>query len=193
MSPPDAAPPARRAAPRRLPEGGLLLVVFVLGLALTFLGGSVRTPRFELAPDGQRQRAFTTNSDGERVPAFEEKNKFLNAQNLAQLAKDTSFIAIMAAGATFIIISGGIDLSVGAIYALASVLGAMVLHASTRPLTEATDLANISFSAASKATSTMRSTPLAPITHGTPTYMSLMPNWPDRWAAQGNTRFLSLR
>src|SRR5205807_6677769 len=35
---------------------------------------------------------------------------------------------IMAVGATFVIISGGIDLSVGAIYALASVLGALVLH-----------------------------------------------------------------
>ncbi|MBI4661704.1 MAG: ABC transporter permease [Verrucomicrobia bacterium] len=41
----------------------------------------------------------------------------------------TSFIAVMAVGATFVIISGGIDLSVGATYALASVLGAMVLHA----------------------------------------------------------------
>ena len=34
----------------------------------------------------------------------------------------------MAVGATFVIISGGIDLSVGAIYALASVLGALTLH-----------------------------------------------------------------
>ena len=36
-------------------------------------------------------------------------------------------IAIMAVGATFVIISGGIDLSVGAIYALASVVAAMLL------------------------------------------------------------------
>jgi ribose transport system permease protein len=54
-----------------------------------------------------------------------EKNKFLNARNLTQLAKDTSFIAIMAVGATFVIIAGGIDLSVGATYALASVLSAL--------------------------------------------------------------------
>ena len=33
---------------------------------------------------------------------MEEKNKFLNAQNLAQLAKDTSFIAIMAVGMTIV-------------------------------------------------------------------------------------------
>jgi ribose/xylose/arabinose/galactoside ABC-type transport system permease subunit len=88
----------------------------------------VRIPSFERAADGSRQRVFTVNPDGERVPAFVEKNKFLNAQNLAQLAKDTSFIAIMAVGMAMVIISGGIDLSVGSIYALASVLGALVLH-----------------------------------------------------------------
>ncbi|HVU37777.1 MAG TPA: ABC transporter permease, partial [Opitutales bacterium] len=57
-----------------------------------------------------------------------QANKFLNPQNLAQVAKDTSFIAIMAVGMAVVIISGGIDLSVGAIYALAAVLGALVLR-----------------------------------------------------------------
>jgi ribose transport system permease protein len=71
---------------------------------------------------------FVTTADGERVPVFERKNKFLNAENLTQLAKDTSFIAIMAVGATLVIIAGGIDLSVGAVYALASVMGALVFH-----------------------------------------------------------------
>ncbi|HSH95509.1 MAG TPA: ABC transporter permease, partial [Roseimicrobium sp.] len=95
---------------------------------LTIFGGSVKVPKFEKGPDGERQRVFIVGADGEKTPVFEEKNKFLNAQNLTQLAKDTSFIAIMAVGATFIIISGGIDLSVGAIYALASVLGATVFR-----------------------------------------------------------------
>jgi ribose transport system permease protein len=103
-----------------LQEGGLLVVVLVLGAVLTLLGGKVRLPAFETNAQGERQRVFHVNAAGEREPAFVEKNKFLNAQNLAQLAKDTSFIAIMAVGATFVIISGGIDLSVGAIYALAS-------------------------------------------------------------------------
>lgn len=119
---------ARLLARFRFQEAGLLLVVVVLGALLAFFGGSVRQPKLEAGPDGNLQRVFTTNADGERVAVFEEKNKFLNARNLAQLAKDTSFIAIMAVGATIIIISGGIDLSVGAIYALASVLGAMVLN-----------------------------------------------------------------
>lgn len=110
----------------RFQEGGLLIVVFVLGLLLTIFGGKVRLPAFETNAQGERQRIFTTDASGNREPAFVEKNKFLNVQNLAQLAKDTSFIAIMAVGATFVIISGGIDLSVGAVYALASVMAALV-------------------------------------------------------------------
>lgn len=57
-----------------------------------------------------------------------EVNKFLRADNLIQLAKNTSFFAIMAVGMALVIISGGIDLSVGSIYALSAVCGAMVLH-----------------------------------------------------------------
>lgn len=82
-----------------LQEGGLILVIILLGILLSIFGGSV---------------------DG--------RNTFFNSMSLAQLAKDTSFIAIMAVGATFVIISGGIDLSVGAAYALASVAGALTFH-----------------------------------------------------------------
>src|SRR5213079_3630149 len=91
-------------------------VIIVLGLLLTIFGGRVDLPEFRKNTAGETERVMV------------EKNKFLNARNLAQLAKDTSFIAIMAVGATFVIISGGIDLSVGAIYALASVLAALVLQ-----------------------------------------------------------------
>ncbi len=112
----------------RFQEAGLVWVILVLGAILAWKGGTVKLPVFEIGPDGERQRVFDVDADGERTPRFEEKNKFLNAQNLAQLAKDTSFIAIMAVGATFIIIAGGIDLSVGSIYALASVTAALVLR-----------------------------------------------------------------
>ena len=40
-------------------------------------------------------------------------NNFLNSYTLIQTATDASFFAIMAVGATIVIISGGIDLSVG--------------------------------------------------------------------------------
>ncbi|MGD1088535.1 MAG: ABC transporter permease [Verrucomicrobiota bacterium] len=113
---------------RRLQEGGLLIVIAVLGLLLSIFGGSVQRPLFQINAQGERERVFTTSASGDREPAFIKENKFFNAQNLAQLAKDTSFIAIMAVGATFVIISGGIDLSVGAIYALASVLAALVFQ-----------------------------------------------------------------
>src|SRR5205823_13964983 len=113
-SSPDDRPVSRPAF--RLQEGGLLVVILLLGLLLTIFGGSVRMPEFRKNPAGETERLVV------------EKNKFLNARNLTQLAKDTSFIAIMAVGATFVIISGGIDLSVGAVYALASVLAALTLH-----------------------------------------------------------------
>lgn len=128
MNPPGESAKSAPRRVRRFQEGGLLVVIFVLGLILTIFGGSVKMPVFETNEQGERQRVFTTNADGERELLLVEKNKFLNAQNLTQLAKDTSFIAIMAVGATFIIIAGGIDLSVGAIYALASVLGALVFR-----------------------------------------------------------------
>jgi ribose/xylose/arabinose/galactoside ABC-type transport system permease subunit len=129
----DTSPSGRGALARlldraRMQEGGLLVVILVLGLLLTVFSGTVRTPVFATAADGTQERVYVTNAAGESVPDTVEKNKFLNAQNLAQLAKDTSFIAIMAVGMSVVIIAGGIDLSVGAIYALASVLGAMALH-----------------------------------------------------------------
>ena len=120
------APPAR--ARRPFQEGGLLIVILVLGTLLTSFGGSVKVAKLQRHAAGEMERVFTTNTAGEKELVFEERNKFLNSQSLAQLAKDTSFIAIMAVGATFVIVSGGIDLSVGAIYALASVLGAMVFR-----------------------------------------------------------------
>ena len=55
-------------------------------------------------------------------------NNFLNSYTLIQTATDASFFAIMAVGATIVIISGGIDLSVGSVYALAGVTTAMVLR-----------------------------------------------------------------
>jgi len=120
------SPPLRSAL--RLQESGLLLVILVLAGLLTWFSGRVAMPVFGTGPDGTPERVFITDAAGDRVPLSVEKNKFLNTQNLAQLAKDTSFIAIMAVGMSIVIIAGGIDLSVGAIYALASVVGALVLR-----------------------------------------------------------------
>ncbi|MFT3685094.1 MAG: ABC transporter permease [Phycisphaerales bacterium] len=74
---------------------------------------------------------WTLNStdDGRRTLERDPHvNKFLNADNLFIVATSASFYGIMAVGLTAIIVLGGIDLSVGAIYALASVVGASLLH-----------------------------------------------------------------
>ena len=100
--------PFRRAARSVLKSQqiGIVAVLIALGIALTFAAGS------HLNPLG-----------GARV------NNFLNAYTLVQMGTDASSFAIMGVGATIVIIAGGIDLSVGAIYALAGVGTAMVLRA----------------------------------------------------------------
>jgi ribose/xylose/arabinose/galactoside ABC-type transport system permease subunit len=110
----------------KFPEGGLILAIIVLGLLLAVFGGTVQLPKFQNNA-GKQERVFETGLDGQKKPAFVTVNKFFNPRTLIQIAKDTSFFAIMAVGMTFVIITGGIDLSVGATYALASVCGAIVL------------------------------------------------------------------
>jgi ribose/xylose/arabinose/galactoside ABC-type transport system permease subunit len=62
--------------------------------------------------------------------AGHEVNNFFNPSTLIQLATDTSFFAIMAVGMMMVIISGGIDLSVGSIYAVSGVMMALALRSS---------------------------------------------------------------
>ncbi|MGW9349190.1 ribose transport system permease protein [Nocardiopsis flavescens] len=49
---------------------------------------------------------------------------FLTAGNLDNVAVGASFLAVIALGMTFVIVTGGIDLSVGTVFALAGVLAA---------------------------------------------------------------------
>ncbi|MFI5256845.1 MAG: ABC transporter permease [Gemmatimonadales bacterium] len=100
--------PLRRAAGSvlRSQQIGIVAVLVALGAALTVAAGSHVDPL-----------------SGARV------NNFLNAYTLVQMATDASSFAIMGVGATIVIIAGGIDLSVGAIYALAGVGSAMMLRA----------------------------------------------------------------
>ena len=95
-----------RGSVLRSQQFGLVVVLLLLGTALTMGAGSHTDPQ-----------------SGELV------NNFLNRYTLIQMATDASAFAIMGVGATFVIIAGGIDLSVGAIYALAGVFMAMALRA----------------------------------------------------------------
>jgi len=54
---------------------------------------------------------------------------FLSIENNLNIARQISMITIIAIGMTFVIISGGIDLSVGSTVALTGVLAAMILDA----------------------------------------------------------------
>ncbi len=54
---------------------------------------------------------------------------FLTATNLSSVVRQTAVINIMALGMTIIIISGGIDLSVGSILGLAGLFGTMAMEA----------------------------------------------------------------
>jgi ribose transport system permease protein len=87
------------------PQVSLALIILALGALLTLFAGS-----------------HEDRATGAVV------NNFLNSHTLIQTATDASFFAVMAVGATIVIISGGIDLSVGSIYALAGVTMAMVLR-----------------------------------------------------------------
>jgi len=87
------------------PQAGLVLVIVLLGASLAGLAGSHIDARTGAAT-----------------------NNFLNSYTLIQTATDASFFAIMAVGATIVIISGAIDLSVGSVYALAGVATAMALR-----------------------------------------------------------------
>ncbi len=84
---------------------GLIVVILFLGLILTLFAGS------------HQDRAT-----GQMV------NNFLNGPTLMQVATFASFFAIMAVGMTMVIITTGIDLSVGSTYAMAGVLTAMLLQ-----------------------------------------------------------------
>jgi ribose/xylose/arabinose/galactoside ABC-type transport system permease subunit len=101
---PDHPAASRFSRGPRLQEAGLLLVVLLLGALITL-------------------SADTLELRGARV------NAFLRWDNLlANVAKPMSWMAIMALGATAVIIAGGIDISVGSIFGLSALGTAAVLQ-----------------------------------------------------------------
>lgn len=61
-------------------------------------------------------------------PVIRGEQYFLTSRNMIQIAQQAAINAIIAVGMTFIITSGGIDLSVGSIVALGGVLAAMAMR-----------------------------------------------------------------
>lgn len=56
-------------------------------------------------------------------------NSFATAKNLYNITRNVTFVAIIALGMTLVIITGGIDLSVGSVLCLCSMVLAVVMHA----------------------------------------------------------------
>ena len=59
---------------------------------------------------------------------------FRSPQNLLNISRQISYSGIIAIGMTFVIIGGGIDLSVGALLALSGTLGIMAMNHFSNPL-----------------------------------------------------------
>ncbi|MGH6806874.1 MAG: ABC transporter permease [Ensifer adhaerens] len=55
-------------------------------------------------------------------------DSFATAKNLYNITRNTTFVAIIALGMTLVIITGGIDLSVGSVLCLCSMVLAVVMH-----------------------------------------------------------------
>jgi ribose transport system permease protein len=84
---------------------GMLPILILLGLVFQFFSG--------LQQSGSVATAFT---DG----------RFVSLQNLSIVAAQASINTVLAAGMTFVILTGGIDLSVGSILAASAMLGLIV-------------------------------------------------------------------
>ncbi len=104
-------PPAARSDRARslIQRSGLALVIVFIAAALALIGGDVDVRGTDGTVEGTA-------------------NRFLQADNLVGVAKDASFIALLAIGVTLVIVLGGIDLSIGAIYAASAVTTAVALR-----------------------------------------------------------------
>jgi len=64
-----------------------------------------------------------------RAPIFSSENPFLSPRNLVQIISQNAMIGILAVGSTFVILTAGIDLSVGSVMLCAGVVAAGLLKA----------------------------------------------------------------
>jgi simple sugar transport system permease protein len=94
----------RAATPRRLPTRFLPVVATFALFVLMFAGGSLRY------------------------------ESFASGQVLLNLLIDNSFLVVLAVGMTFVILTGGIDLSVGSVVALSTMVAAALLRGGWSPV-----------------------------------------------------------
>ncbi len=97
------------------------------GRKLDFIAGSSATSAW-LAFDGLEQDFPSLGSPRILRPRPYMWPNFLKADNLLNIANQISIIAIVAIGMTFVIITGGIDLSVGSLIAFSAVLATWMIR-----------------------------------------------------------------
>lgn len=79
-------------------------------------------------PLSQGWRVDTLGDGSQAVIRNPRVNKFLDPTNLVLVGTSAAFFAIMAVGMTAIIAMNGIDLSIGSIYGISAVIGALALR-----------------------------------------------------------------
>ena len=147
-----------RGAIRRIfgaQESGLVLVIALMMAGLWYFGGTKQVAQVrDVGSDAEvteTDAAYVVadaggattyprsawrlieSGSGERTLVGPRRtvNKFLDHTNLMLVATNASFIAVIAVGMTGVIILAGIDLSVGSIYGISAIAGAMVLSCMT--------------------------------------------------------------
>lgn len=139
--------PAERVGGRTRPRWWRLLNLLgpLLGLAMIIVGFGVAS-QIKAGLDEHRflteraERRAAAGLDPEPVPERWElirrqENRFLTVNTFRATANQTVAVGIAAMGMTMIIISAGIDLSVGSVIALSSVVTAWCLRSGWPPLT----------------------------------------------------------
>jgi ribose transport system permease protein len=97
----------------------IVIVVFVAMLALKDVADQM---------DKESLQGFAGWRQAAKSCSFDGLNAFVSVANFKTVLSQTVIVAIGALGMTMIIVSGGIDLSVGSTVALTSVLGATLLN-----------------------------------------------------------------
>ncbi len=98
------------------PEAGLVLVILLMFGGTAFFSRTVP----ERVKDAASGKFFTV-----------QRNVFLKPQNLQLIGREASYFAIMAVGATLVLVCGGVDLSIGSIFCLSAVVAACLMSATT--------------------------------------------------------------
>ena len=104
-----------------------LLAIHRRGQTVDVIACSQRTGRFSFLEERETKLPTYKNVDL-MVPATYSWPSFLKVSNLRAVANRIAVIAIIAIGMTLVIISGGIDLSVGSLIALSSVTATLFIR-----------------------------------------------------------------